>query len=91
MMSQREFGKEVGVVQNYICQLENGRKLTKKIAKRIIDRFGIYEEWLFTGKGEMDIKDEANIIDRLKRENAQLQRENDILNKALMLLEKQGK
>jgi len=49
-----EFGKRLGVGRSAISNIENGnRDLTAQMAKAISREFGISEDWLRTGEGEM--------------------------------------
>lgn len=54
-MSQEEFGKKIGIEsRSHISALEKGnRNITDRIVNDICREFGINEEWLRTGKGEI--------------------------------------
>ncbi len=53
-MTMEEFGNCLGVTKTAISRLEKGeRNLTNQMIKSICERFGINEEWLRTGEGEM--------------------------------------
>lgn len=48
------FGKRLGVSASAISQIENGKvSLTSKMRTSICKEFGVNEEWLRTGEGEM--------------------------------------
>lgn len=53
-LSQTEFGKRVGLTQNYIWMIEKGSRVPSERAIASICReFNVNEEWLETGNGEM--------------------------------------
>ena len=53
-MTQGEFGPEIDTAQNYLSQIENGaRPVTPKISKIVCLKYGITEDWLLKGEGEM--------------------------------------
>ncbi|MDR0307862.1 MAG: helix-turn-helix domain-containing protein [Chitinispirillales bacterium] len=53
-LTQVEFGKRVGIVQGHLTGIESGKKsITAKTFKVISSTYGVSEEWLRTGKGEM--------------------------------------
>ena len=53
-MTLEEFAQRLGVTKVSISRIENGvRGLTSQMSKAISREFGVNEEWLETGKGEM--------------------------------------
>lgn len=53
-MNQTEFAKEIAVSTTTVCQLETGRYNIARTTKKILcERFGISENWLDTGEGNM--------------------------------------
>jgi transcriptional regulator with XRE-family HTH domain len=53
-LTQTEFGKKIAVAQGYMASIEKGeREVTPKIAKLISSEYGVNEEWIETGEGEM--------------------------------------
>ncbi|KQY85268.1 MULTISPECIES: helix-turn-helix domain-containing protein [unclassified Paenibacillus] len=53
-MSQREFGERLGVSRDVISNLEYNRVEIKDLmVKHICERYGINENWLTTGEGDM--------------------------------------
>lgn len=53
-LSMDDFGEKLGVTKAAISRLESGeRNLTEQMVRSICREFGINEEWLRTGKGEM--------------------------------------
>lgn len=53
-LTQEEFGKRLGMKKNSISQIENGvNSLTEQLLVSICREFGINENWLRTGDGEM--------------------------------------
>lgn len=56
-LTQDRFATELGVSKNYICQLETGtRAASDNLIKLICVKYGVNEEWLRTGEGEMHIQ-----------------------------------
>ena len=55
-LSQATFGKKIGVSRDVINNIENNRvELSELMLKAVCAEFGINEEWLRTGQGEMNI------------------------------------
>lgn len=53
--SQEEFGKELGLSRNYISLVENGqRNLSDQSLKVLCSLYSVNEEWVRTGKGNME-------------------------------------
>ncbi|WP_405157916.1 helix-turn-helix domain-containing protein [Paenibacillus sp. FSL H8-0283] len=53
-MSQREFGEHLGVSRDVISNLEYNRVPIKELMiKHICERYGVDENWLVTGDGNM--------------------------------------
>ena len=53
-LNQREFSKLLSLSGGYIAGIEvNLRKVNDRLLKLIISQFGVNEEWLRTGKGEI--------------------------------------
>lgn len=53
-LTQEEFGKRLGMKKNSISQIENGvNSLTEQLLVSICREFGINENWLRNGDGEM--------------------------------------
>jgi transcriptional regulator with XRE-family HTH domain len=53
-LSQREFGERLGVSRDVISNLEYGRVQPKELLlKHICKLYGVNEEWLLRGEGEM--------------------------------------
>ena len=56
-LNQREFSKLLSLSGGYIAGIEvNLRKVNDRLVKLIISQFGVNEDWLRLGKGEMFIK-----------------------------------
>lgn len=61
-LTLEKFGEKIGMKKNSVSQIENGKNnVTDANIKSICREFGINEEWLRTGSGEMRIpvEDEA--------------------------------
>lgn len=53
-LTQAEFGKRIGLKGNYIYILESATQpITDNVVTNVCREFGIREEWLRTGNGEM--------------------------------------
>lgn len=53
-LTQEEFGKKIGSARNTIANYENGnRSPSNSVIKSICREYGVNENWLRTGKGEM--------------------------------------
>ena len=53
-LSQREFGKKIGVSRDVISNIEYSRVQPKELLlQHICECYGVNEEWLKNGKGEM--------------------------------------
>lgn len=62
-LSQREFGKKLGVSRDVISNIEYNRVAPKELLLRhICELYNVNEHWLHTGNGEMfnDNPDEIN-------------------------------
>lgn len=73
-LTQVEFGKKIGLARNTIANYETGNRIPSNIVINSICReFGISEEWLRTGNGEMYkiAEDQTSLIvsDLLKEDN----------------------
>lgn len=59
-LGMREFAERLGMSHSAISLLENGkRNPSSQFIKSVCREFGISEEWLKTGKGEMYLLDGA--------------------------------
>lgn len=64
-----EFGSRLGVTRTAISRLERGnRGVTDQMAISICREFGVNEQWLRTGEGEMFEQTRASVLDRLATE-----------------------
>ena len=53
-LTQDEFGDRLGVVKSSISNIEKGRHgITDQMIKLMVKEFGVSENWLRTGEGEM--------------------------------------
>lgn len=65
------FGKEIGISHTAVSRLERGENNpASRTLKLIAEKFGVSEEWLRTGKGEMLIPepDTTDLVSELARE-----------------------
>ena len=68
-LTQIEFGDKVGISQGHLTSIESGKRtVTDKSVIAICATFGINEEWLRTGTGEMFIASDLTIISQLSSE-----------------------
>lgn len=53
-LSGEKFGEKLGITRGAVSNIENGsRNVTEQIVKSICREFGVSEQWLRTGEGEM--------------------------------------
>ncbi len=65
-LSQNEFGEKIFFTQNHVSSLESGRRsLSDRNINTICNTFGVNEDWLRNGAGEMmiDLVDDLEDID----------------------------
>lgn len=69
-LNQAEFGAKIGLKNGAISWMEKeGNTITKQNIKIICDTFGVDEQWLLTGEGDMFHKvNETDLLERLQRE-----------------------
>lgn len=68
-LTQIEFGDKVGISQGHLTSIESGKRtVTDKSVIAICATFGINEEWLRTGTGEMFIESDSAIVSQLAAE-----------------------
>ena len=68
-LTQIEFGDKVGISQGHLTSIESGKRtVTDKSVIAICATFGINEEWLRTGTGEMFIASDSTIVSQLASE-----------------------
>jgi len=66
-LNQTEFAKKIGVTSQFVSTIESGKsKFTEANIRLICLTFGVNEEWLREGKGEM-LDEEAVLSDYDKR------------------------
>lgn len=57
-LTQEQFAEKINLSRNYLWMLENGSRVpSDRTIKDICDKFGIREEWLRNGTGEMLVQD----------------------------------
>lgn len=65
-LTLEEFGGRLGVTKTAISRIElGGRNVTDQMAISICREFGVNEEWLRTGSGEMFRQDDTTIMAQL--------------------------
>ena len=61
-LKQGEFAQRISTTQGHISDIENGRKeLSDRTIKLICLEFGVNEDWLRTGEGEMYNEQDTNL------------------------------
>jgi len=67
-LTQAEFGRRIGIVQGHLTGIESGKKsVTQKTLKVICATYGVSEEWLKTGNGEIFVQSPDKRAKRLIR------------------------
>jgi len=60
-LNQRDFSKLLSLSSGYISGIEvNLRKVNDRIIKLIVSEFGVNEDWLRFGKGDVFLESKAN-------------------------------
>lgn len=73
-LTQIEFSNKIGIKQANLSHIENkGEKISIDIINKIISNFNINIEWLFTGIGEMETKQNTSKIEPLKKKEADIE------------------
>lgn len=68
-LTQKEFGQRLAIAQSYLTNIETGkREVTEKIQKLICLQFGVNEEWLRTGNGEMFAENDDVLLSQLAKQ-----------------------
>ena len=79
-LTQKEFGERIGVKPNTIATYEIGRNVPIDAVISLICReFGVSEEWLRTGEGEMFDQKRKTAVDRLCAELCASELESEII------------
>ena len=69
-LSMEQFGSEIGLSRSGISAIEYAsRKVTDKHIKLICSAFGVSENWLRTGEGEMYEPTDGSLLEELAREH----------------------
>ena len=75
-LTQEQFAEKINLSRNYLWMLENGSRVpSDRTIKDICDKFGVCEEWLRTGEGEMTATDAQS--DKIATFLADLTRDDD--------------
>lgn len=68
-LTQQEFADRLGVKRNSIAMYEiGGRSPSAAVVTLICRTFGVREEWLLVGEGDMYVETPASMLDRLADE-----------------------
>jgi transcriptional regulator with XRE-family HTH domain len=85
-LTQQEFAARIGSVQNTITGYETGRRVpSSQVISLICREFGVNENWLRTGEGEMFAPAPSSALDALAQERGLTHREYIVLEKFLLL------
>lgn len=66
-LTQREFAERIGMKQNSIALIESGRNTSDQTIFAICREFGVNEEWLRYGTGEMFEKEASDELEALAK------------------------
>lgn len=65
-MTQQTFADELGLKRNSIAQIESGlRNPSNSVVNNICKTFGVNEDWLRTGEGEMFAPEPKTVLEEL--------------------------
>lgn len=68
-LTQQEFADRIGIKRGAIANYEIGRnEPADSVCSLICREFGVNEEWLRTGNGEMFVPEPSDVLDALARE-----------------------
>lgn len=68
-LSMEDFGSVIGMGKSAVSRIENGvNGTTDQTIRSICREFGVNEQWLRTGEGEMFEQTRASVLDRLSME-----------------------
>lgn len=79
-LTLEEFGEKVGLKKAHLSSIENGKaKVTDRTIMLIVKEFGVSEEWLRTGKGEMyppksEYDQVAELVEKILRNRSDRER-----------------
>lgn len=69
-LTLEKFGERLGVRKNAISAIENGRNsLSDQMLKSISREYGVSEQWLLDGTGDMFLNKDASSLDAYIRSN----------------------
>jgi len=67
-LTQAEFGRRIGIIQGHLTGIEREKKnVTQKTLKVICAVYGVSEEWLENGRGEMFLQSTDKKMKRIIR------------------------
>lgn len=67
-LTLEKFGEKIGLKKNSLSQLENGKNsVTEQVVKSICREYSVDYIWLTTGKGEMFIESDDDIMESIDR------------------------
>ena len=90
-LSMEDFGAIIGMGKSAVSRIENGvNGTTDQTIRSICREFGVSEQWLRTGEGEMFEQTRASVLDRLSTEY-DLSREQRSVIEAFLDLDPQGR
>ncbi|MCI8441547.1 MAG: helix-turn-helix transcriptional regulator [Provencibacterium sp.] len=68
-LNQTDFGEKVGLRQSSLGQIESGvRNATDRTIILICEKYGVREDWLRNGTGEMFLETDSTIVSQLSSE-----------------------
>ena len=85
-LTMEAFGAKLGVSRAAISNIENGnRSLTNQMAGSICNKFGVSEEWLKSGTGNMFIQTANDAVSKFALENGLYPMEETLIREYLKL------
>jgi transcriptional regulator with XRE-family HTH domain len=77
-LTQRDFGERLGVAGGYVSAIEHDNNPPSDLLiKAICREFGVYEDWLRTGKGPM-LREDLHLTEDLEAEVMRRVREREV-------------
>lgn len=85
-LTLEEFGAHIGITRAAMSKVENGRRnVTEQVRRAVCREFGVNEEWLLTGEGEMFLEPLSRQLDAIYQRH-QLTPEDRIMMEEFLLL-----
>lgn len=80
------FGQRIGVTRAAISNIENGiRSVTEQMRRSVCREFGVNENWLLAGEGEMFEKTVSHVLDAAVKQYHLTQKDRTLIEKFMEL------